>query len=196
MKKSKLFWFQILLIFLSGVPQIYVLWQGRIAGLTISFFAVNIGFFILNTWIAKEEGNTEVVIIYSGWGIGCTLSIVLALAAGLRWMPSDTLTTGICLAWATALVSYNALQKRLLLDHFTKALISGFFAVVLHAQVIHAMYRAQSSEGLSVSILIVAHIAITLRMILVRDSRPLLLAEAIREVSVIIASIVWVYYWL
>ncbi len=193
--KSKLFWFQVILGICSITPQTYGFLQGRIGGVTISFFLINAAFFLINRHVAREEGNREAFIIYSMWGFACLAYIALTLIAGLPWRESDLYATGSCVAFATLAVLYRKRKGEELFDPLTKGITSGFFAIVLHAQIILAMRADQSSAGLSGMMMLVAHISITSRLWQVREVRPLMISELARELSLVAATVAWWWYW-
>ena len=194
MKKSKLFWLQLALMLCSLLPQLYVLSRGRTKGLTVSFFLINLCFFLINARVAREEKNREALILYSMWASGCALGLLVALAAGLSWYPSDVIASGSCILFACMLMGYRSLRGMPTLDPVTKGTISGFLAVVLHAQVIHAMAVENSNEGFSISMLLVAHVMIVMRMVQFRASKALLISETVRLASIITTSAFWFSY--
>ena len=190
--KKTLWWLQVLLMPVSMVPQAWVFYQGRIGGITLSFFLVNLLFFAFNAYIAWEEKH-ESLGIYVLWGSGTALGLAVAALVGVPWRSSDSVTTGITVA-ACLVVVFVQLRKHRMITPLAKGVMGGWCSVVLHAQVILVMYQDQSSSGFSVSMIAVGFVLVTMRMIFTWDSRALFVAESLRLLSIIVTAIAWWMY--
>lgn len=206
MKKSVLFWFQIIMAWFYAVPQIYGILSGKTQGLTLVLYVNFLVYVTLNLFLAlaayrknRDEIRKYIVVVFSQWIIFLTLILFLGLGK-IVWRESDTIISAIILGLSVVTI----IKFRGINNPFSKGWLAVWFKSVPQLWLAYTIYSAGGGNGLPIITLIAGHLTAIPRLgnVIWAGSRGgwdesikgLLLGEGMNVLTWFVVTVVWLLF--
>ncbi|MFA6008294.1 MAG: hypothetical protein WC784_06700 [Candidatus Shapirobacteria bacterium] len=206
MKKSFLFWFQIVMAWFYAVPQIYGILSGRTQGLTLILYVNFLIYVTLNLFLAlaaykkdRDVIRKYIVVVFSQWIIFLILILFLGLGK-IIWRESDTIISVVIFGLSVlTVIKFKGIN-----DPFSKGWLAVWFKSVPQLWLAYTIYSAGGGSGLPVITLIAGHLTAIPRLGNVvwagyrggwdKPTKGLLLGESMNVLTWSVVTIVWLIY--